>query len=600
MPVRIPRRLPSTSFASFFFHNAHWAPTTPRFTTDSAYAPQPPSASLASFRTIDAPSPTKLVKIYGQLAKSRLTTLVVLTAMSGIQEVPFDAQMTRTRTRPLVRRAITPMHATGFAIATGIAGPALLWTMVGPTTACLGAANIALYAGLYTWMKRRSIYNTWVGAVVGALPPLMGWTACGGQLFPSASYPVHYFLPSFLTTGAPVDLALVDNPLAPLAFFMLLFSWQFPHFNSLSYIVRDSYAQAGYRMLSVLSPPKNALVSLRHATLLVPVCSILFPLSGLTTWMFALTSLPLNLICVRAAWRFWRTGGEKEARVVFQHSLWYLPVVMGLMMFHKQGMEWLECSRFRRRLSSFVFSSRTRVSASSCARSSSSSRSMMSSRSSSSRFRRISSSVSLGGSGSAASGSVGGKPAISAEAGTGSAATVARAYISVGSEVLLMRSSRWKRSYSRSTTVVLVLVLGGAAGGASASSPSSSSSEAGESKDAGARDGSEKKSCGNPFGCASTFLFFSAGVSETPAAALRLPAMSAFGSRATLSSSSPSSSSSSCACACCACSSRCRLSSSRIRTTFVRCSLLPRWPSHAEACLTTAPQTVHFSCPAVV
>ncbi|KAF9474682.1 protoheme IX farnesyltransferase [Pholiota conissans] len=376
---RAAHRLLNRSFSSFFFHNAQWAPKLGAFSAlNDALRPPP---ALASFRQIDSPSPTKLLKIYSQLAKSRLTTLVVLTAMSGvalsplpatipvllstalgttlcsasanalnqIQEVPFDAQMARTRTRPLVRRAITPMHATGFAIATGVAGPVLLWTMVGPTTACLGAANIALYAGLYTWMKRRSVYNTWVGSVVGAPPPLMGWTACGGQLFPSTSYPVHYFLPPFLTDGAPLDLSLIDNPLAPFAFFMLLFSWQFPHFNALSYLVRDSYAQAGYRMLSIFDPTKNALVSLRHAVLLVPVCSILFPLSGLTTWMFALTSLPANLICVRAAWRFWRKGGEKEARVVFQHSLWYLPVVMGLMMFHKQGMEWLEWIGFSKK-----------------------------------------------------------------------------------------------------------------------------------------------------------------------------------------------------------------------------------------------------------
>ena len=345
---------------SFFFHNAQWARANHKL-VHHAVAPQ--------FRKIDAPSPARLLKIYGQLSKSRLTALVVLTAMSGvalsplpatmpvllstaigtalcsssantlnqIQEVPFDAQMKRTRTRPLVRRAITPTHAAGFAVVTGVAGPLLLWTVVGPTTACLGAANIALYAGLYTWMKRRSVYNTWVGSVVGALPPLMGWTACGGQLFTSSMHPIELFLPSSV-----MDPSLIDNPLAPFALFMLLFSWQFPHFNALSYLVRDSYAQAGYCMLSIFSPAKNALVSLRHAALLVPICSVLVPLSGLTTWMFALTSLVPNLICVRAAWWFWRKGGEKEARIVFQHSLWYLPVMLGLMMFHKQGMEWLE------------------------------------------------------------------------------------------------------------------------------------------------------------------------------------------------------------------------------------------------------------------
>ncbi|KAF8150552.1 UbiA prenyltransferase family-domain-containing protein [Crassisporium funariophilum] len=334
-----------------------------------------PAPSL-SFRQVEKLTPRRLLKVYAQLAKSRLTVLVVLTAMSGvalspfpatlpillstalgttlcsasantlnqIQEVPFDAQMARTRMRPLVRRAITPIHAVGFALATGIAGPALLWTMVNPTTACLGIANIALYAGVYTWMKRRSIWNTWVGAVVGGLPPVMGWTACGGQLIPSSTS-IHLFLPSFLDSATPattLDPSLIDNPLAPLALFMLLFSWQFPHFNSLSYIVRESYAQAGYSMLSVLNPAKNAMVSLRHTILLIPVCSILFPLSGLTTWAFALTGLIPNLVWTRAAWRFWQRGGEKEARVVFQHSLWYLPAILGLMMFHKQGMDWLE------------------------------------------------------------------------------------------------------------------------------------------------------------------------------------------------------------------------------------------------------------------
>ncbi|KAJ7154715.1 UbiA prenyltransferase family-domain-containing protein [Mycena filopes] len=332
------------------------------------------STALASpYRQVDALSLPQLLKLYGQLSKSRLSLLVVLTAMSGValsplhatvptllstalgtalcsasantlnqlEEIPFDAQMARTRMRPLVRRAITPLHAVGFAAVTGISGPLILLTMVNPTTAFLGAANIVLYSGVYTWMKRKTIYNTWVGAVVGALPPLMGWTACGGQLFPSSSYPIHLFLPSFLSS-APLDTALIDNALAPFAFFMLLFSWQFPHFNGLSHLVRASYAQAGYRMLAVLSPRKNALVALRHALLLIPICSVLIPLSGLTTWTFALTSLAPNAICAQAAWRFWRVGGEQEARLVFRHSLWYLPVMMALMMLHKQGVDWLK------------------------------------------------------------------------------------------------------------------------------------------------------------------------------------------------------------------------------------------------------------------
>jgi heme o synthase len=378
------------AFTSFFFHNAQWnkpalflpkrSPTAPAVHTvalPSAVADGAPSASTPApsprprFREVEVLTPRRLLRVYTQLAKSRLTTLVVLTAMAGvalsplpttvpvllstavgtalcsasantlnqIQEVPYDAQMARTRTRPLVRKAISPTHAAVFATATGVLGPALLWTMVNPTTAVLGAANIALYAGAYTWLKRNSIWNTWVGAVVGAIPPVMGWTACGGQLLPSSSYPVEIFLPSFLTSTG-LDLSLIDNPLAPFALFMLLFSWQFPHFNSLSHLVRGAYAQAGYHMLSVISPAKNSLVSLRHSLVLTAVCSILVPLSGLTTWTFALTSFIPNAMGVRAAWAFWRHGGEKEARVLWQRYLWYLPVILGLMMLHKQGMNW--------------------------------------------------------------------------------------------------------------------------------------------------------------------------------------------------------------------------------------------------------------------
>ncbi|KAK7440179.1 Protoheme IX farnesyltransferase, mitochondrial [Stygiomarasmius scandens] len=366
----------STTFSSFFFHNGQWSSYKPNITRSPhslhlTIHPAPQSLPRSAFKPVEALSPPRLFKVYSELSKARLSILNVLAVMSGmalsplpttvpillstavgtafccasantlnqLQEVPFDAQMARTRNRPLVRRAITPFHATGFAVATGIAGPVILWTMTNPTTAILGASNILLYAGAYTWMKRKSIWNTWVGAVVGAVPAWMGWTACGGHLLPSPSYPVHFFLPPFLT-DTPLDLSMIDNPLAPFAFFMLMFSWQFPHFNGLSYVVRGSYAQAGYRMLSVLDPKKNALVSLRHAILLTSTCSILIPLSGLTTWWFALTSLPANLVCLEAAWRFWRNGGEKQAMKVFRHSLWYLPVVLGLMMFHKQGIAW--------------------------------------------------------------------------------------------------------------------------------------------------------------------------------------------------------------------------------------------------------------------
>ncbi|KAF9267637.1 protoheme IX farnesyltransferase [Marasmius fiardii PR-910] len=375
------RKTSGSLFSSFFFHNSQWLSQTTSITRNPGSLklimhPEVQPAPRSAFKEVPALTPGRLLNVYSQLSKSRLSILVILTSMSGValsplptslptllatafgtalcsasantlnqlQEVPFDAQMARTRNRPFVSRAISPLHGTTFAVVSGIAGPVLLWAMTNPTTAILGASNIVLYAGVYTWMKRKSYYNTWVGAVVGAIPPVMGWTACGGHIIPSASHPIQIFPPPFISSlsAPPLDMSLIDNPLAPFALFLLLYSWQFPHFNPLAYLVRGSYAQAGYSMLPVLDPRKNALVSLRHALLLVPICTILTPLSGLTTWWFAATSLLPNLIIVRAAWSYWKKGGEKEARILFRHMLWYLPTVLGLMMIHKQGVDWLQ------------------------------------------------------------------------------------------------------------------------------------------------------------------------------------------------------------------------------------------------------------------
>ncbi|KAG8954179.1 Protoheme IX farnesyltransferase, mitochondrial [Tulasnella sp. 424] len=342
-----------------------------------------PPPHVTEYKPVPPLTLARLPKIYMQLSKARLTTLVVLTAMSGVAlsplpatlpvllgtaagtalcsatantinqmiEVPFDAQMARTRNRPLVRKAITPLHAAGFAAVTGVAGPAVLLTFVNPLTAGLGVLNIVLYSGIYTRMKRTSIANTWVGAVVGAIPPVMGWTACNGRLWPSPTSPIELFPPPFLDFTSSIasyfpDLVHIagtaDSPLGAFTLFMLLFSWQFPHFNSLAHLVRTSYAQGGYKMLPVTDPKKNALVSLRHTALLAGVCTVLTPLSGLTTWAFAATSAVPNAILLANAWKFWRRPGDKEARRLWHNSLWWLPVTLALMMVHKQGASWLE------------------------------------------------------------------------------------------------------------------------------------------------------------------------------------------------------------------------------------------------------------------
>ncbi|KAI9451069.1 protoheme IX farnesyltransferase, partial [Lactarius psammicola] len=352
-------------FSSFFFHNGTMTQELESPLPSSLHSvdtlPPQQHVPLASYRPIPTLTPARLLGIYAQLSKARLSAFNVLVAMSGValsplpttvpvllstalgtalcsasantlnqlQEVPYDAQMARTRGRPLVRRAVSPAHAAAFATATGLAGPALLWAMCNPTTALLGAANIALYAGPYTWLKRRSFWNTWVGAVVGAVPPLMGWAAVGGTLVPSASHPIAVSLPPFLLAemATPAAASVLENPLAPWALFALMFSWQFPHFNSLAQFVRGAYAQSG------LSTGSS-----RCATCycLTGICSALVPLSGLTTWTFALTSLVPNAI-----W-FNKFGSDARARTVFMHSLWWLPVVLGLMIVHKNNVDWLQ------------------------------------------------------------------------------------------------------------------------------------------------------------------------------------------------------------------------------------------------------------------
>ncbi|XP_029456153.1 protoheme IX farnesyltransferase, mitochondrial isoform X2 [Rhinatrema bivittatum] len=152
--------------------------------------------------------------ILSRLSKIKLTALVVTTTSAGFAmapvpfdlscllvasigtglascaansvnqffEVPFDSNMNRTKNRPLVRGQLSPLHAVCFAAACAITGITLLTWGVNPLTGALGAFNIFLYTCCYTPMKRITIANTWVGAVVGAIPPVMGWTAATGSL----------------------------------------------------------------------------------------------------------------------------------------------------------------------------------------------------------------------------------------------------------------------------------------------------------------------------------------------------------------------------------------------------------------------------------
>jgi protoheme IX farnesyltransferase len=216
--------------------------------------------------------------------------------------------MTRTRNRVLVKEIISPFHSVAFSTVTVLAGGTLLWTTVNPLTAFLGVGNILLYVAVYTPLKRISLYNTWVGAVVGAIPPLMGWTACTGTLDPGA----------FVLAG-------------------ILFAWQFPHFNALSWRLRGDYSLAGYRMMSVVDPGLCKRTTLRYCLALFPLCAAA-PALDITTWWFLVDSLPVNAWMTYLAWRFYSDSEEdfKWARKLFQFTLFHLPLLTGLMLINKK------------------------------------------------------------------------------------------------------------------------------------------------------------------------------------------------------------------------------------------------------------------------
>lgn len=240
------------------------------------------------------------------------------------REPDFDRQMPRTVGRPIVRGLLSSNQAYVFAGVIGTLGTIILYTGVNPTVALLGALNIILYSWIYTSLKRKTILNTWVGALVGAIPPLMGWASSSSLLDPGA-----WCLAA------------------------LLFAWQFPHFNALSHNIAEQYKNAGYVMTAAENPMLNARVALRYAVLMFPIC---FGLCywNVTDWGFMLDSSFANFWLTLMAFRFWRqqkinhaakytpteaqiSAANIQAKKLFWGSVWQLPAVLVLAMLHKKG-----------------------------------------------------------------------------------------------------------------------------------------------------------------------------------------------------------------------------------------------------------------------
>lgn len=221
-------------------------------------------------------------------------------AMNQWCERDFDAKMRRTSDRPLPARRLTSMRALTFGIVTCAAGPLILLATVNALTAWLAVITEICYLALYTPMKRRSTFCTLAGAVCGALPPMMGWSAVTGGLEPGA-----------WMIGA------------------ILFAWQIPHFMALAWMYRDDYALGGFRMLPVVdrSGRMTGQVTILYSLALV-VLGLMPAMAGVAGWASGIGTGGLGVVMLILSLRLHHARTERSARNLFVASLVYLPAFM--------------------------------------------------------------------------------------------------------------------------------------------------------------------------------------------------------------------------------------------------------------------------------
>jgi protoheme IX farnesyltransferase len=271
-----------------------------------------------------------------ELVKPRITTMVVVTAAGGaylagqvlpplplliatlvgtgfvaggasavnqVIERDRDALMRRTAERPLPAGRISREAALLFASAVTLIGMIALTVGTNLLTAFIAALSFALYVFVYTPLKRRTSLATVVGAVPGALPPVMGWTAVAGQLDPGAA-----------------------------ALFGILFLWQLPHFLAIAWLCRDDYAAAGFPMLPVVEPDGNSTgrQAALYAATLIPV-SLLPVLLGLAGSVYFWGALALGLGFLGTSVAFSRALSLTSARRLLLTSVAYLPALLAAM-----------------------------------------------------------------------------------------------------------------------------------------------------------------------------------------------------------------------------------------------------------------------------
>lgn len=224
-------------------------------------------------------------------------------AMNQWLERHLDQLMPRTSQRPLPTGLISSGEAIAFAAVTGVVGVLDLMAFVGWEPMAWSAATWVLYVVVYTPMKTRSWWNTVVGAVAGALPVLIGWTAVGGS------------------TGDPRAWAM----------FGIVFLWQFPHFMAIAWLFRSQYENAGYRMLTVTDRSGwwSGAQSVAASLVLIPVS--IAPAMGVAStvaWVYAALAIALGTMQLFLAWRYACERTDGNARRLLRGTLLYLLLLM--------------------------------------------------------------------------------------------------------------------------------------------------------------------------------------------------------------------------------------------------------------------------------
>lgn len=241
-----------------------------------------------------------------KLVSSLLGVALVASASSVFNqyvERDTDRLMQRTANRPLPAGRLSASEVFAFGIICAISGAVLLAIAVNWLTCVLSLATFVLYAGVYTPLKKYTILNTVIGAVPGALPPVLGWTAAGGSL----------------DAGA-------------FSLFAILFLWQFPHFMAIAWLYREDYGRAGMKMLPVTDRTGliTGLTAVGYALALWPV-SFQPAAIGLAGNGYLLAASCLGLIYVSSSFRFLCGPTITTARHLLWTSLIYLPALLAAM-----------------------------------------------------------------------------------------------------------------------------------------------------------------------------------------------------------------------------------------------------------------------------